>query len=222
MTQFRTAMLALPFVSEKPNGTLDMWSVVPSGDPFYDVPTGRAFCAWFLHFVRDQDAAHVLGHVAHAFYDCHAEVAAPYILSGWGAEFAEALVAADQNSPVLQLAAGKMYSGSDLRTLRLSLPFVKERPDGSLNHFAVDAEAPEGAARGRYYAALCAKYIRDTGDLAIYPLLCVDFTAIDVQSPLALGWLTAACEIAASSTLTATPHQKAAKVHFEDARSAGA
>ncbi|MFU1607333.1 hypothetical protein ACM25O_13190 [Sulfitobacter pontiacus] len=214
VNDFRNALLALPFVKAKPDGTLDMWAVKPSGLPYYDVPTGRGFCAWFLHFVRDHDAAHIFTHVAHSFYNSEP---APHILSGWGREFAEALVAADETCSPLLLASGKTYHGGDLHAARLALPFVKEREDGTVDHFAVDHDAPEGSARGRYYAALCAKYMRDTGDLALYPLICADFDRTDCDTVLSIGFLTALCEIATASSLTATTHQKAAKVHFNAA-----
>jgi hypothetical protein len=222
MTNLRNALIALPFTREERDGTLNLWSVTPSGDRFYDVPTGRSFCAWFMHVVRQYDAAHMLAHVAYAF-GCHPErESASGILEGWAEEFGEALASVKPCCPGVMLVSGVHFGGqANAHEARLALPFVTERADGTLNCFDVDVhEAGEkGAARGRHYAALTAKYIMDTGDSEFYAALCADYPCADSYAPVALAFCTAIAEIVASCSLTATAHQKAARVFFEEAAS---
>ncbi len=218
MSTLRTALLALPFVEEKPDGTLDLWAVEPSGNSAADSDRGRTYFAWFLHVMREFDAAHMLLHVSVEWHGQPDPLRTVDVKTGWTSEMAASIRAASDDHPSLAIVSNRVFP-SDLRDAALTLPFVSERADGTLNCFDVDytGSFEESQARGRYYAALTAKFLRETDHPSFLTSLAMDADPTQRESALRIGFLSMLTEIAASSSPRATKFAKATYPMYEDA-----
>lgn len=210
MSSLRTALLSLPFVAQNPDGTLDLWAVRPSGDERTDVETGRSHFAWFLHIMREHDAAHMLLHISEAWHAQQNPEDSRHIKEGWTFEMAEAIRAAPENNVHLMSVTSREFPGT-LRESALSLPFVTVRYGGGLHCFSADYSGGFEVlqARGRFYAALTAQYLRKTGHPSFLTWLALDVDPAQRGSPLRVGFLSVLSEIAASSPRRCTTHAEA-------------
>lgn len=216
MSKLRAVLAQLPFVSQKADGSLDLWDVTPTGDTQKDLMMGRQYFAWLLHVMREFDAPYLLFHVGTAWHskrDLTHDVKA-----GWTYELSDALAAADPNCPQLMMANAD-YSKGDIRDAMLQLPFVSERPDGTLNCFDVnwDGSLEELQARGRHYAALTAKFLRDTRHPSFLGFLALSVPAEHGCSDLRVGFLNDLVQIAVTALPTSTVNQRSTLPLFQEA-----
>ena len=223
MKNLRTAIIRLPFASENPDGTLNFWDVTPSGNKKTDTETGRRFLAWLLHVVREYEAPHLLFHVGIA-WNTRTDGSDHDIRAGWTFELTDALLAAAPNCPQMASVACKDYVSDDLRESMLRLPFVTERADGSLNCFDVNFQEEYSAAqaRGRFYAALTAKFIQDTRHPSFLAVLALGVPEQHRDSAIRVGFLCDLMEIAVSGHWTATPQQAQVYPFYKEAVRAAA
>lgn len=224
MDNLRTALLSLPFTSEKHNKTLDLWDVTPTGRHAPDIHTGRGYCARLLHVMRDQDAPHLLFHVLQAWARKKTPSA---VQTGFSMEMADAIRSAPDRHPHLQVVSNLDYTAPTIRESLLKLPFVTELADGTLNMFYV---APAGdrekaQARGRHYGALMCKFLRDTNHPSFFNhenlSSTTDYHEAEAE-PVRIGLASVIAEIAMSGRGDATAHQKAARVFHEENAGGGA
>jgi hypothetical protein len=212
MPDLRTALLRLPFVSEKADGTLNLWDVTPTGNRARDIEQGRMFTAWMLHLMREYDAAHMLFHFCEAVRRAEARPGHEDVLAGTAFELGDILQHCNCGHPLLRLTVGYTFSG-DLREAALRLPFVVERADGSLD-FGAGSRAgvyENVQSRGRFHGSLFCKMLRDTGHPSIVAVMVASRDPERVSGPYEIGFMTAIAEIAMSCSEAATVHQRAVR-----------
>ncbi|AET42343.1 hypothetical protein SDSG_00078 [Ruegeria phage DSS3-P1] len=213
LMNFRELLSALPYVKETENGTLDMWSVQPTGHYNTDVQRGRAFAALSLHIMRENDAPFLLAHVLDSWMGTPASHLS--LQTGFCLELADAVIAGDPNDAILVPTRPHSFKDMPLREAMLRLPFVCEKPDGTLDTFVVSLSGDSSARqdRGRFHGALACKYLMDTGcntlfahmnEIAVYSPEYAEHGA-----PYRVGMASAVAQVAISGNSRATIHQRA-------------
>ena len=125
----RLATLRLPFVSEKADYTLDMWSVTPAGDDLLDAVTGRNYAALFIHYMRFFDAPHMLYHMSACWHE--RGTARDSTQTAFADEFNQAVIAMPVPYGISKHPAGT-FSGLTAREAVLRLIAVVSGPDRPL------------------------------------------------------------------------------------------
>ena len=217
MSKLRAVLEQLPFVAKKPNGTLDLWVVTPTGDTQKDLMMGRQYFAWLLHVMREFDAPFLLSHLHTAWHQKNDN--SENVRQGLALEMSDTLCAADPGCPQIKMATADYRPVHDLREAMLKLPFVSERPDGSLNCFDVkwDGDFSDVQARGRHYAALTAKFLRDTRHPSFLGFVAHSIPVERAGGDLMTGYLTTLVEIAATASQESTVNQRSTLPLFEEA-----
>lgn len=159
MVETRKMLLDLPFVAENKDGTLDLWRVQPTGWHTLDIQTGCGYARSFIEVCKTLDNPTIFHHVC----DAARATATPSedairrgFLLGLGS-----LIAA---SPRGHLATDALLPKGAYARLS-DLPFVSA--EGGVPHifesdFRSGGSYSDDVARGAYYGAALAKYIRDT------------------------------------------------------------
>lgn len=225
MSTIRTALLSLPFVEEKRDGTLDLWAAQAATDPNSAVATSRANAALLFHVMRAMEAPFLFAHVVAAMRDSgfkHPDVALDF-----ARELAQAVAAASPRScPLLTTVSHLKFTGQPHADM-LKLPQVQAGEDGRPQLWPARGDQPysEQNSAGRYYGTCVARYIRQTGDLEVLARITqamIDASAAPQAAEndgFSVGFATALAEIAIASDETSTLYQAAMLPIFEESSS---
>lgn len=163
----RSRLLRLGFVEESEAG-VNYWKVKSSGNFTQDFFTGRVWAIKFLELIRDTGFPGLTHYVADAMaLDTRIENTA--LRGGFLTEITEAISASPRSATPTCVMANQWPLSGDIPEQLASLPFIRREEDGSLNYWTVESSGDyaEDCARGRFYAGLAARVIRQGVDYCL-------------------------------------------------------
>lgn len=205
----RERLTALPFVTTKADGTLDLWAVAPSEDkPEILHLRGRMWAALYVRLLREVDISTATGLHAHLNYAMRdAFPRGCRIAQGFATEIAATICAVPEADCDVLRVAGSYNFTSDLMADLDKLPWTRvvggQLVSGWEPH--VTGDYTQDKATGRFYGAILCKMIRQTGWLHI---LGTQPVTPAEHEPLLIGCFHVIAELCHLAPWGATPAQR--------------